>query len=580
MEHKWWREAVVYQLYPKSFMDSNGDGIGDLPGILSRLDYLQWLGIDCIWLCPIFASPNEDNGYDIADYQAIMAEFGTLADFERLLAEVHRRGMRLILDLVPNHTSDAHPWFQESRASRSNTRRDWYYWREGRDGGPPNNWEGIFGGPAWEFDPATGQYYLHLFTRRQPDLHWDNPAVREAISAVARWWLDKGVDGFRIDAVTHLKKAPGLPDMPHPAGRPQVPAWPLHMNVPGVLDHVDDLCRAAFHGRDILTVGEANGVGAEAAEAWVGPRHRRLSMLLHFEHWQLWSDQPGAPLDVRALKRILGRWQRALDGRGWNALYLENTELPRVVSRWGDLERYRRESATALATAYFLMQGSPFIYQGQELGLANPRFGRLEEFRDVCARRRIEELRAAGMSTPQGRPEEGSLPLGGTARSAKGAPMSDEAILAELQLTSRDNARVPMPWDDGPRGGFTTGMPWLWAEPADPAANVAREQADPDSVLHYYRRLIGLRRAEPLLVYGRYVPLAERSRQLLAYTREGEGGRIAVICNLSAGPARYRHGAFALRHEHLLLANRPVTPHPALHALSLAPFEARVYRLD
>jgi len=538
---QWWQEAVVYQLYPRSFMDSDGDGIGDLPGVLSRLDYLQWLGIDTVWLCPVFTSPNEDNGYDISDYQAIMPEFGTLADFDRLLAEIHRRGMRLILDLVPNHTSDAHPWFVESRASRDNPRRDWYYWRDGRDGAPPNNWESIFGGPAWEPDPTTGQYYLHLFTARQPDLNWDKPAVREAIAGVARWWLERGVDGFRIDA------------MPNPAGVLQVPAWPLHMNVAGVLDHVDALCRAAFHGRDILTVGEANGVGAEAAEAWVAPRHRRLSMLLHFEHWHLWSDQPRAPLDVVALKRILGRWQKALAGRGWNALYLENTELPRVVSRWGDPGRHRKESATALATAYFLMQGTPFIYQGQELGLANPRFDRLADFRDVCAHRRIAELRAAGLS--------------------------EEAILAELQLTARDNARTPMPWDEGPYAGFTTGTPWLWATPADPVAHVAGEQADPDSVLHYFHRLIALRRTEPLLVHGRYAPLAARSRRLLAYAREGEGGRIAVICNLSARPARYRHAAFPLRHEGLLLANRPVAPHPALHALSLAPFEARVYRI-
>jgi alpha-glucosidase len=554
MERKWWQEAVVYQLYPRSFMDSNGDGIGDLPGILQRLDYLEWLGIDTLWLCPIFRSPNADNGYDISDYQAIMAEFGTMADFDRLLADVHRRHMHLILDLVPNHTSDEHPWFVESRASRDNPKRDWYFWRDGKNGGPPNNWESIFGGPAWELDPATGQFYLHLFTRRQPDLDWENPAVRAAIAGVARWWLDKGVDGFRIDAITHLKKTPGLPDMPNPEGLPQVPAYPLHMNVAGILAYVDELCRAAFHGRDLLIVGEANGIGPTEAEAWVGPRHQRLSMLQHFEHWHLWSDHPRAPLDVGALKDILGRWQEALEGRGWTALYLENTELPRVVSRWGDPLRYPRESATALATLYFLMQGTPFIYQGQELGLANPRFDSLEDFRDVVARQRIAGLRAVGMA--------------------------DEAILAELRLTARDNARSPMPWDDGPNVGFSSGTPWLASEPADPTANVARERAEPASVLHYYRRLIALRKAEPALLHGRYAPLPARSRRIFAYARQAEEQCIAVICNPSRRPAPYRHAGDPLHHDRLLLANQEVAPHPPLHALTLRPFEARVYRLD
>ena len=554
MALRWWQHAVVYQLYPRSFMDSNGDGIGDLEGVLQRLDYLEWLGIDAIWLCPIFASPGVDNGYDVSDYRAIHPEFGTMADFDRLVAEVHRRNMRLILDLVPNHTSDAHPWFAASRSSRNNAKRDWYYWRDGKAGGPPNNWESIFGGPAWEPDPVTGQYYLHLFTPHQPDLNWDNPAVREAIAATARWWLDKGVDGFRIDAITHLKKTPGLPDMPNPEGLAQAAAYPLHMNVPGILDHVDALCRDAFQDRDILTAGEANGIGASEAEAWVGPRHRRLSMILHFEHWQLWSEHPGGALDVRALKRILGRWQRALHGRGWNALYLENTELPRVVSRWGAPLLYPRESATALATVCFLMQGTPFIYQGQELGLSNPRFASLDDFRDVLALQRIAQLQSAGKP--------------------------DAEILAELQLTARDNARAPMPWDDGPNAGFTDGKPWLAPEPADPAANVARQQADPDSVLHYYRRLLALRRAEPVLLLGRYVPLLPSNRRLLAYTREAQGERIAVICNLCSAPARYRHAGFALRHRHLLLANRAVATHAPLRAFTLQPFEARVYRLD
>jgi alpha-glucosidase len=551
----WWQDAVVYQIYPRSFMDSNGDGIGDLPGILLRLDYLQWLGVDTLWLCPIFSSPNDDNGYDISDYQAILADFGSLEDFDRVLAEVHGRGMRLILDLVLNHTSDEHPWFQESRASRHNPKRDWYIWRDGRDGGPPNNWESIFKGPAWALDPATGQYYLHLFTRRQPDLNWENPEVRAALAGMVNWWLARGVDGFRIDAITHIKKAPGLPDMPNPEGLAQVPSYPMHMNVAGLLDHVDELCRTAFHGRDLLTVGEANGIGAEEAETWVGRERGRLAMVLHFEHWHLWSHNPRAGLDVPALQGILGRWQNALHGRGWNALYLENHDLPRVVSRWGDPERYRRESATALATLYFLMEGTPFIYQGQELGMANTQFHGLEDFQDVFALNRIAGLRAAGES--------------------------DEAILAELRLTARDNARTPMPWDEGPNAGFSRARPWLALNPDFGEINVAREQADPASVLHYYRRLIALRRAEPVLAEGGYTPLVPGHAQLFAYTRDGAGERIAMICNLSSGPATYRHAGLALDPGQRLLANytTPAAPDPSGHALALGPYEAQVYRI-
>lgn len=553
MESRWWQQAVVYQVYPRSFMDSDGDGVGDLRGILSRLDYLQWLGVDVLWLCPVFRSPNDDNGYDISDYCAIMAEFGDMADFDRLLADVHRRGMRLILDLVINHTSDEHPWFVESRASRDNPRRDWYVWRDGRDGGPPNNWESIFRGPAWEYDAASGQYYLHLFTRRQPDLNWENPALRAAIAAMMRWWLDKGVDGFRIDAVTHLKKAPGLPDMPNPAGLAQVPAYSFHMNVGGILDYIDELCRTALDGRDLMTVGEANGIGPVEAEAWVGERRRRLSMILQFEHWHLWSDAPRAAFDVPALKRIFGRWQRRLHGRGWNALYLENHDLPRVVSRWGEPLHHWRDSATALATMYFLMEGTPFIYQGQELGLTNAEFASLDEFRDRFAHNRIAEMRAAGLG--------------------------DDAILDEMRRTARDTSRTPMPWDDGPNGGFTSGRPWLAPHQDFRGVNVARQRDDEGSVLHYYRRLIALRKREPVLIGGRYAALAARSARIFAYTRSDASGCIAVICNLSARPATYRHAGFALEYPGLLLANRELAPHGPLHTLTLRPYEARIYRV-
>ncbi|QDF97712.1 glucohydrolase [Azoarcus sp. DD4] len=557
MQKRWWREAVVYQLYPRSFMDADGDGIGDIPGILQRLDYLQWLGVTVIWLCPVYRSPDDDNGYDISDYRDIDPMYGSMADFDRLLAELHRRGMRLVLDLVLNHSSDQHPWFLESRAGRNSPRRDWYIWRDGRDGGPPNNWESIFKGPAWQYDEASGQYYLHLFTARQPDLNWDNPAVREALCEMARWWLDKGVDGFRLDAVTHFKKAPGLPDAPNPLGLACAPAYGQHMCVPGLLDYIDQLDRDVFHRYDIMTVGEANGVSASDAPPWVGEDNAagrgRLDMLIHFEHWNLWSSQPRAALDVRALKTILSRWQKALAGRGWNALYLENHDLPRVVSRWGDPERYRNESATALAAMYFLMQGTPYLYQGQELGMANTRFASLADFQDRYAQNRIAQMRADGMD--------------------------DADILAEMAITARDNSRTPMPWDDGPNAGFTTGTPWLPLNPDYPEWNVAREQADPRSVLNFYREMIALRAAEPALIHGRYRPLLKTHRQIYAYLRVHEGVRFAVICNLSPSPAHYRHRGFALHGDGLLLANYPVEAHGELRALRLRPFEARVYRI-
>lgn len=551
MTRHWWQDAVVYQIYPRSFMDSNGDGIGDLPGILSKLDYLQWLGVDTLWLCPIHPSPNDDNGYDISDYQDILAEFGTLADFDALLAEVHRRGMRLILDLVINHTSDQHPWFLESRSSRDNPKRDWYFWRDGRNGGPPNNWESIFKGPAWEYDPHTDQYFLHLFTRRQPDLNWDNPAVRAAISDLVRWWLARGVDGFRIDAITHLKKAPGLPDAPNPEGLPQAPAYALHMNVNGILDHLDALC-AAFAGRELLTVGEANGITADEAEAWVGFARRRLSMILHFEHWHLWSNAPEAPLEPRALQAIFGRWQQALDGRGWNALYLENHDLPRVVSRWGDPGQYRAQSASALATACFLLQGTPFIYQGQELGMVNTRFDSLDAFDDVFARNRIAELRAAGLS--------------------------DAAILQQLALTARDNSRTPMPWRDAPQAGFTTGRAWLAPNPDYPEINVERQLSEPDSVLHYFRRLLALRREEPALRFGAYQPLPQPDPQFLAYLRDDGDERLAIVCNLGRQAADYHHPTALPAPATLLLGNYPRCGHPDW--IRFQPYEARVFRLE
>ncbi|KON80693.1 alpha-glucosidase [Azoarcus sp. PA01] len=549
----WWKEAVVYQIYPRSFMDSNGDGIGDLNGITARLDYVKSLGVDVIWLCPVFGSPNDDNGYDISDYQAIMDDFGTMADFDRLLAEVHRRGMRLILDLVANHTSDLHPWFLESRASLNNPKRDWYLWRDGKDGREPNNWESIFKGSAWKHDAATGQYFLHLFSERQPDLNWDNPEVRTAIYEMVRWWLDKGVDGFRLDAVSHKKKEPGLPDMPNPHGLDYVPSFEKHMNVDGVLDYLDELCRHTFDHYDVMTVGEANGVSPQQARAWVGEEHRRLNMIFQFEHSALWKKAPRNGLDLPALKAVLTKWQKSLEGIGWNALFLENHDLPRVVSRWGDTGRYWRESATALATMYFLMQGTPFIYQGQELGMTNSRFAALDDFNDVLTKNRFALMKREGLG--------------------------ERDIIDLLSIVSRDNARTPMPWNGSANAGFSTGTPWLRVNPNFNEINAELQEPDPASVLNHYRCLIALRKREPGLVYGHYELLMEDDAQIYAYSRTQGARRYLIITNLTRDEARYHEPGLLLEGSGLLLANHPVESHPPTDRLLLRPYEARVYRL-
>ncbi|WBF47617.1 glycoside hydrolase family 13 protein [Serratia rubidaea] len=551
MKQRWWKEAVVYQIYPRSFMDSNGDGIGDLNGVRDKLDYLQELGIDVIWLCPMYRSPNDDNGYDISDYQQIMAEFGTMADFDALLAQVHARGMRLILDLVVNHTSDEHPWFLESRSSKNGPKRDWYIWRDGRDGKEPNNWESIFNGSAWRYDAQSGQYFLHLFSARQPDLNWENPQLRQAVYDMMRWWLDKGIDGFRIDAICHMKKEPTLADLPNPQGLPYVPSFASHLNYPGLLDYVDEMCRQTFHHYDIMTVGEMNGASAEQGEDWVGEQRQRLNMIFQFEHVRLWEQQPDAGLDLAGLKAIFTRWQTLLDGKGWNALYVENHDIPRVVSKWGDDRRYWRESATAIAAMYFLMQGTPYIYQGQEIGMTNAPFNHVGDFNDVAAKNRYAELRR------QGRTEEDAMAL--------------------LRRSARDNARTPMQWDSGENGGFSHGTPWLPLNPNYRQINVAAQRRQRGSIFQFYRALIALRRQyRQLLVYGRYQLLLPEHPQIYAYARQAEARQMLILCNLSARDAAFAADALPLDGAVLQLGNHlDVT---ASHVLR--PYEARVYLLE
>jgi glycosidase len=502
----WWKNSVVYQIYPRSFQDSNGDGVGDLPGIVQRLPYLASLGVDVVWLCPMFASPHDDNGYDISDYQAVDPQFGTLADLDELVARGRDLGIKIVLDLVANHTSDEHPWFVESRSSKTNPKRDWYYWKPA-DGGLPTDWPSFFGGPVWELDPATNEYYLHTFSKKQPDLNWENPAVREALFDMIGWWIDRGIAGFRIDAITFIKKRPDWPrviDTP-----PFVP-----VNEPGILTFLAELRDRVMKPRGMVTVAESPGISPESLDPYVGP-DGVFSMVFTFDHMDIdaRSGRPQVyePWTLAEWKRTFSMWQNGTNRSGWLGLYLENHDQVRSVSKFGDPDRCPRLSAQALATWYFLMRGTPFIYQGQELGMSNSPFPRPEDYRDVSA---VNALAAARRSGRRGAVEE---------------------TLVFLALRGRDHARTPMPWSAAPHAGFTTGEPWIAVQPDYPRVNVEAEEGDPGSVLHHYRALIRLRKSEPTLVHGAYEDLWPDSDTLGAYRRRGPGRTITVVVHFGGG---------------------------------------------
>ncbi|MFG6120102.1 glycoside hydrolase family 13 protein [Thalassobacillus sp. B23F22_16] len=553
MSRKWWKEAVAYQVYPRSFMDSNGDGIGDIQGVISKLDYLMDLGIDVIWICPIYSSPNDDNGYDISDYKGIMEEFGTMADFDQLLREVHKRGMRLIMDLVINHTSDEHPWFIESRSSKDNPFRDYYIWHPGKDGKEPNNWESIFGGSAWEFDAKTKEYYMHVFSRKQPDLNWENPEVRENLYEMVNWWLDKGIDGFRIDAISHIKKIPGFPDLPNPENKKFVPSFEGHMNREGIQIFLEELKEKTFDNYDIMTVGEANGVKVEQADKWVGEENGKFNMIFQFEHLDLWGKNTDGGLDIHSLKEILTKWQKGLEGRGWNALFLENHDQPRSVSTWGNDKEFLDKSAKCLATMYFLMQGTPFIYQGQEIGMTNTKFDSIEDYNDVAIKNMyFNEL------------EEGK---------------SHEEIMEVIWKNGRDNSRTPMQWNDTRNAGFTTGTPWLKLNPNYAEINVQKGIEDPNSIYHYYKQLIDLRKGSDVLIYGSYDLVLEDHDSIYAYTRALEDEVVLVVTNLFEEDADFELPANLQNKEaELLLSNYEIDSEENLKSVKFKPYEARVYK--
>jgi alpha-glucosidase len=552
MKKKWWKEAVAYQIYPRSFMDSNGDGIGDLQGIISKLDYIKGLGIDVIWICPMYKSPNDDNGYDISDYQDIMDEFGTMEDFDQLLNEVHKRGMKLIIDLVINHTSDEHPWFVESRSSKDNDKRDWYIWRDGKNGAEPNNWESIFSGSAWEYDDKTEQYFLHIFSRRQPDLNWENKDMRKAVYGMINWWLDKGIDGFRIDAISHLKKEEGLKDIPNPNGLKYVSSFAKHMNVEGIHNYLEDLKKNTFEKYDIMTVGEASGVKIEQAPLWVGEEQGKFNMIFQFEHLKLWNSESKKEPDIIAFKKALSKWQKGLENKGWNALFIENHDLARAVSTWGDDKKYWRESATALAVMYFMMQGTPFIYQGQEIGMTNVKFEGIEDYNCVGTKNMY------AIKKEQGIPHK--------------------EIMEVIWATTRDNSRTPMQWNDSLNAGFSSGKPWIGVNLNYTHINVEVQEKDPSSILNFYKKLVALKKQNELFIYGIYDLILEDHEQIFAYTRTLGDEKALIICNLTGKEAAYEYNEEELSSEDLALSNYDVDCHEKISGFILRPYEARVYR--
>ncbi|UOQ95168.1 alpha-glucosidase [Halobacillus shinanisalinarum] len=549
MEKVWWKEAVGYQVYPRSFQDSNGDGIGDLQGMIDRLDYIKDLGIDFIWICPMYKSPKEDNGYDISDYKDILEEFGTMADFDQLLNEVHKRGMKLIIDLVLNHTSDEHPWFVESRSSKENPKRDWYIWRDGKDGSEPNNWESIFEGSAWQYDKKTDQYYLHVFSTKQPDLNWENPEVREELYSTVNWWLDKGIDGFRIDAISHIKKQAGLPDMPNPDNKRYVSSFDKHMNQDGIHTFLQEFKDRTYGNYDVMTVGEANGVSADEAHLWVG-KEGKMDMVFQFEHLDLWGQGTEQQLDVIGVKEALTHWQKGLEKDGWNALFIENHDKARSVSTWGNDHEYWRESATAIATMYFLMRGTPFIYQGQEIGMTNVALPSIEDYDDVAAKNLYQNKKADGWS--------------------------HEEIMAILWKTSRDNSRTPMQWTAEDQAGFTIGKPWMKVNPNYLSINVAQQLQDEHSILSHYKQLIQLKKQHELFTYGTYELLLPNDLQVFAYTRTYDEQTALILANLTAAEASFE-SEYTLTLDALRLTNQPNTLDHETKHVKLSPYEARVY---
>lgn len=541
MERRWWHSSVVYQIYPRSFNDSNGDGIGDINGIIEKLDYLKELGIDVIWLSPVYKSPNDDNGYDISDYCDIMDEFGTMEDMDRLLSEAKNRNIKIVMDLVVNHTSDEHKWFIESKRSKDNKYRDYYIWRDPVNGKEPNDLGSCFSGSAWQYDQNSGQYYLHLFSKKQPDLNWENEKVRKEVYDMMNFWVDKGIGGFRMDVIDLIGK---------------VPDDGITGNGPKLHEYLQEMNKAALEGNDLLTVGETWGATPEVAKLYSNPERNELSMVFQFEHIGLdqvegkekWDVKP---LDLLELKKVLSKWQVELDGEGWNSLFWNNHDLPRIVSRWGNDKEYRVESAKMLATLLHGMKGTPYIYQGEELGMTNIRLEDINEYNDIETLNMYRD------------------------RILKGYAHDD--IMNSIYIKGRDNARTPMQWDDSENSGFTKGKPWLAVNKNYKEINAKKALEDKNSIFHHYKKLIDIRRHNDTIIYGDYKLLSSEDKSVFAYMRELNGDKILVVCNFYKDEVNFK-----LDHDfnftEILLSNYSDSS-KMLENLRLRPYEAIMYRL-
>ena len=542
MERQWWHSSVVYQIYPRSFKDSNGDGIGDINGIREKLDYLKELGIDVIWLSPVYKSPNDDNGYDISDYYDIMDEFGTMEDMDNLLKEANERGIKILMDLVVNHTSDEHKWFIEAKKSKDNEYRDYYIWRDSVDGNEPNDLGSTFSGSAWQYDETTGQYYLHLFSKKQPDLNWENGKVRNEVYKMMNFWVDKGIGGFRMDVIDLIGK---------------VPDEMITGNGPKLHEYLQEMNKAALEGKDLLTVGETWGATPDVAKLYSNPERKELSMVFQFEHIGLDQIEGKEKWDVKSLelldlKKVLSRWQTELEGQGWNSLFWNNHDLPRIVSRWGNDKEYRIESAKMLATLLHGMKGTPYIYQGEELGMTNVRFDDINDYNDIESLNMYKDRLSKGYSHNE--------------------------IMESIYAKGRDNARTPMQWDDSENAGFTTGTPWLAVNKNYDKINAKQCLQDENSIFNHYKKLIDIRKNNDTIIYGDYKLLCEDDENIFAYVRELNGDKILVVCNFYDKDVEFKfEGDF--NYSKVLLSNYNDSS-KMIEKLKLRPYEAVMYRFN
>lgn len=554
MKRSWWKESVIYQIYPRSFKDSNGDGIGDLKGITSKLEYLKKLGINIIWLSPVYQSPNNDNGYDISNYQEIMSEFGTMEDFDEMLESAHKKGIKIVMDLVVNHTSDEHKWFIESRKSKENPYRDYYIWKEGKEGKVPNNWGACFGGSAWEYDRETEQYYLHLFSKKQPDLNWENPKVREEVFSMMNWWCEKGIDGFRMDVISMISKVQSFPDGEIHGGL-YGDFSPFSIHGPRVHEYLQEMNQQVLSKYDLVTVGETAGVTVEEAKKYAGEDRHELNMVFQFEHTDgigagklgKWTDNPVPLLEF---KQIMSKWQTELEEKAWNSLYLENHDQPRSVSRFGNDKEYWEESAKMLATCIHMMKGTPYIYQGEELGMTNVPFEKLDDFRDIESINAFHEITENNLAAP-------------------------EEMMRYLRARSRDNARTPMQWDNSENAGFTTKDPWIKVNPNYVKINAQEQIQNPTSIFSYYQKLIELRHKYEIIVYGKYELIIPNDKQIYSYIRTLQEEKLLVICNFTQDSPIFNIPDEWKKEKQVLISNYKIGE--ITDIIKLRPYEAIVF---